>query len=218
MALPPTIPTSFVPHATTGETSRLRSGSIDALSLLAYALFVIVFALALGVFFYGRLLAAEKTAKDAALVKAEQGIELSTVEGFVQLRNRLNFGETLLKKHASFSNFFSTLETLLPSSVRFNTLHLSFDPLGVAKLEGSGTAKSFNALAAASGAFAADGRIKDAIFSKISINKDNTVAFSLSASLDPKILSFAPVALPSLDATQETLPADTSAATTAPAL
>jgi len=187
---------------------------MDALSLLAYALLGIAFVLALGVFFYGRILAADKIAKDAALAKAEGGIDLATVEGFVQLRNRLNYGETLLKNHASFSSFFSSLETLLPLSVRFNTLHLSFDPLGAAKLEGSGTAKNFNALAAASGAFAADGRIKDAIFSKISINRDNSVSFSLSATLDPKILLFAPTALPPVGVPDTVPTTAESAATT----
>ena len=39
-------------------------------------------------------------------------------------------------------------------------------------MEGAGVARSFNALAAASAAFAADGRIKDAIFSNININRD----------------------------------------------
>lgn len=55
-------------------------------------------------------------------------------------------------------------------------------------------ARSFNALAAASNAFATDGRIKDAIFSNISVNKDSTVSFSLSAMLDPKLIIFEPSA------------------------
>jgi Tfp pilus assembly protein PilN len=57
------------------------------------------------------------------------------------------------------------------------------------RIEGTGTAKSFNALAAASTALASDGRIKDVIFSAITVNKDATVSFSVSATLDPKIVS-----------------------------
>ena len=59
-------------------------------------------------------------------------------------------------------------------------------------MEGTGVAKSFNALAAASAAFAADGRIKDAIFSNININRDSSVSFALAATLDPKIIAFSP--------------------------
>ena len=82
----------------------------------------------------------------------------------------------------------------MPSTVRFTSLHLILDPTGAgtAKVEGAGTAKSFNALAATSAAFATDGSIKDAIFSSIKVNKDNSVSFLLQAMLDPKGITFSP--------------------------
>ena len=104
----------------------------------------------------------------------------------------MNFGATLLAGHVAFSGFFALVETILPTTVRFTAIHLSLDDTGGASLDGSGVAKSFNALAAASAAFATDGRIKDAIFSSIAINKDNSVSFSISASLDPKLVAFSP--------------------------
>jgi hypothetical protein len=148
--------------------------------------------LALGVFVYGRYLASELSTKDAAIAKATAAIDRSTVEGFVRLRNRLNLSGTLLNKHLALSSFFTSLETLLPASVRFSALHISTDAAGMSKVEATGLAKNFNSLAVVSTAFAADGRIKDAIFSKISINKDNSVSFSLSATLDPKLVAFSP--------------------------
>jgi hypothetical protein len=108
------------------------------------------------------------------------------------LSNRLKQSGTLLAKHIAFSNFFNSLQTILPTSVRFSTLHLSFDSYGIPRVDGSGVAKNFNALAAASTAFAADSRIKDAIFSKLSVNRDNTVSFGFSAVLDPKLTAFTP--------------------------
>ena len=51
-----------------------------------------------------------------------------------------------------------------------------------------GVARSFNALAAESAAFADDKRIKRAIFSAITADKGGLVRFSLRAELDPKIL------------------------------
>jgi hypothetical protein len=190
MALPPTIPTSFVPRSLGVAKQRFRSDFTGAFDFLGYGVFGIVFVLALGVFLYGRILAAEQTSKDNTLTAAEQAIDRTTVEGFVHLRNRLNFSVILLKKHVAFSNFFTLLETTLPTNVRFSTLHAALDSSGMPKIEGSGIAKSFNALAAVSTAFANDGRIKDAIFSKISINKDNSVSFDLSATLDPGLVGF----------------------------
>lgn len=189
MALPPTIPTSFVPHAS-GTPQKFRSDFTGAFGLFAYTVLGIVFALALGVFLYGRLLAGNLAAKDAEVEKSQKAIDQSTVESFVRLRNRLNQGQVLLEKHVAFSGLFSSLGTLLPSTVRFSTLHVLRDSAGVSKIEGTGVAKSFNALAAVSTAFAEDGRIKDAIFSKITVNKDNSVSFGLTATLDPKLVAF----------------------------
>jgi hypothetical protein len=191
MALPPTIPTSFVPHPTS-EQRKFRTDFTGAFGMLSYMVLGIVFILAIGVFFYGRILSADKASKDKDLLAAEAKIDSKTVESFVRLRDRLTSSDNLFKKHMAISGFFSTLEKILPTTVRFTAAHISVDSGGVSKIDGSGAAKNFNALAAASVAFAADGRIKDAIFSDINVNKDNSVSFSLAATLDPKIIVFSP--------------------------
>jgi hypothetical protein len=192
MALSSNIPTSFVPSSNTAPR-RFRSDLTGMFGLLSYFVLAVVFILALGVFFYGRVLAGSQASKDAELAIAESGIDSVTVETFVRLRDRLNLGQTLLNNHVAFSGFFSLLETLVPAPVRFISIHLSIGDTGSVKLEGSGSAKNFNALAAASTAFAHDGRIKDAIFSNIEVNsKDSSVSFALSASLDPKLIAFSP--------------------------
>ncbi|MCR4333987.1 MAG: hypothetical protein NUV60_03185 [Patescibacteria group bacterium] len=190
MALPPTIPTSFVPHAAAAR--RFRSDFTSTFDALAYLILAVVFVLALGVFVYGRILASDKTAKDTALAKAQAAIDPVTVENFVRLRNRLSSGSALLNGHIAFSGFFSSLEKVLPANVRFSSLQLALNDAGVPKVDGVGVAKSFNALAAASNAFAMDGHIKDAIFSNINVNRDGSVSFALSATIDLKIVVFSP--------------------------
>jgi hypothetical protein len=192
MDLPPTIPTSFVPQSASAAARRFRSDFTGAFGFLAYGVLAVVLALAIGVFFYGRILAATQAGKDTALTKAEAAIDPATVVGFVRLRDRLNSGATLLANHVAFSGFFTLLETLQPTTVRLTSLHLALDDAKKVKLEGSGTAKSFNALAAASTAFATDGRIKEAIFSNIVVNKDSSVSFALAATLAPSLVTFSP--------------------------
>lgn len=192
MALPPTIPTSFIPHAAGAPVQRYKGDFIGALGLLAYLMLVLTVIAAIGVFFYGRILAAELSAKETTLAKAETGIDPAAVENFIRLRDRLVSGQQLLNNHVALSSFFAVLEKILPSSVRFTSVHITLDQKGTTLLQGSGTAKSFNALAAASAAFSADGRIKDAIFSSIQVAKDNSVSFSLSATLDPKLIAYTP--------------------------
>ncbi len=215
MALPPTIPTSFAPRTAPSAGRRAYTDLAGAFGFFAYAVLGIVFIIAIGVFFYGRVLASSAAAKDAELAKAEASIDPTTIESFVRLRDRLNSSQTLLASHIALTGFFSALETLLPVNVRFTALHVSLGTTGAnagaVTVDGLGVAKSFNALAAASNAFATDGRIKDAIFSKMTINKDNSVSFGFSATLDPKLVAFSPSA-------PVALPATTSPASTTPPL
>ena len=192
MALPPTIPTSFVPRSASVTAHQPRSNFTNSFGFFAYIVLGVICVLALGVFFYSRILSGRLVARDASLAKAQQAIDITTVESFVRLRDRLNSGTLLLSNHIALSNFFDLLETLLPASTRFSSLHLTVDDAKKVRLEGLGTARNFNALAAVSTAFAIDGHIKDAIFSNIVVNKDSTVSFALSATLDPKAVSFSP--------------------------
>lgn len=171
---------------------RQRAQFTGGYPLFAYAALVLAVVLALGTFAYDRVLAGMQTSRDAELAKAEKAIDLATIEGFIQLRNRLNSGTTLLSSHVALSGFFTLLSSVVPTTVRLSSLHLSLDATGKVRLEGAGVARSFNALAAVSTAFATDGRIKDAIFSNLVVNRDNTVSFSLSATLDPKVVAFTP--------------------------
>jgi hypothetical protein len=190
MALPPTIPTSFVPRP--ASVRRYRTDFTNAFGIVMYVILGIVFLMALGVFVYGQILSTEQKSKDDDLAKAGANIDRATIRDFVQLSNRLKQSGTLISKHVAFSSFFNLLQTLLPTNVRFSTVHLSFDSRGVPRVDGSGTAKNFNALATASEALASDSRIKDAIFSKLNVNKDNTVSFGFSATLDAKLVAFTP--------------------------
>src|SRR3989344_6873359 len=192
MDIPPTIPTSFVPRSASVIARHSGTGVTGIYGFSAYVILGIVFVFALGTFVYDRVLAGMQSSRDAALEKAEKAIDLATVEGFVQLRNRLNSGTMLLANHVALSKFFALVETVLPTSVRLTSLHLSFDATKQVKLDGTGVAKNFNALASVSSAFAEDGRIKEAIFSNLIVNKDSSVSFVLSATIDPKVVAFSP--------------------------
>lgn len=196
MALPPTIPTSFVPRPPAAATQRFRFDFIGAFSFLCYLVFIGMLAAAAGVFLYDNMLTNKKAEKDAELTRAEAEIDMATAQSFIRLSDRLSSSKNLLNNHLAFSNFFRTLEEVLPTNVRFTNLHIAPGDRGVITFDGSGVAKNFNALAAASQNFARDGHIKDAIFSRISVNKDNTVTFSIAAGVDPALVTFKAPAVP----------------------
>ncbi|OYV26414.1 MAG: hypothetical protein B7W98_03155 [Parcubacteria group bacterium 20-58-5] len=215
--MPPSIPTSFVPHPSEGRAAERAGLSIGVIALGSYIVLALVVFGAIGVFVYGRILAAQLSSQDAALAKAHASIDAATVDSFVRLQNRLSSGKQLLDSHVALSGFFTALGTILPSTVRFNALSIAIDDKGVASLSGSGTAKTFNALAAASSAFASDGRIKDAIFSNIQVQQGGKgVSFALTATLDPSLITYTPSAPAAAPAALAPSGSGTAATTTTP--
>ena len=213
MATLPTIPTSFVPHQASAGARRVQTDFGNAFSVAAYGMLALSFLAMFGVFFYGRILAGDLAARDTELAKAEAAIDPVTIESFIQLRDRLDSSKQLLANHVAVSGLFAALEQRLPTTVRFSSFHVVVDPKG-ATIEGTGISRSFNALAFASESFATDGRFKDIIFSKMSLNKDSSVSFNFSSSLDSRLLAFSP------SLAEQPAPAETAApvATTTPTL
>lgn len=189
MALPPNIPTSFVPKQPVTTQSR-RSGGRHGI-LYYGALFLLgVSVVGAGLTFgYKTYVETVRDSRKAKLEAAEKSINPDAVEDFIRLRNRIRAASTLLDQHVVTSQFFDVLETLTLQNVRFQSLILSVGPDRTAKIEMHGVARSFNALAAESAAFAAEKRIKRAIFSNITADKNGVVSFSLRAELDPKLVT-----------------------------
>lgn len=189
MALPPTIPTSFVPKqpvATQARRKRAPLGIFYYGALFLLGISVVGAGLTFG---YSTYLNSVRDARKVRLAAAEQNISSTAVEDFIRLRNRIRAAETLLNQHVVVSHFFDVLESVTLKNVRFQSLLVSVANDRTAKIEMRGVARSFNALAAESAAFAADKRIKRAIFSNISADKGGVVTFSLKAEVDSRLIT-----------------------------
>ncbi len=188
MALPPTIPTSFVPKQPVAPTKRSRSGT-NILMIIAGVITGVSILSGVMVFGFEFYLKSARDAKDAQLLEAQKAVNIDTVEDFIRLRNRLSSLETLLDQHVLLSEFFDVLETRTLQSVRFSGLSVSVANDRSAEVQMEGVARTFNALAAQSTQFAGEKQIKRAIFSNIAVNPNGTVGFSLTATLDPRLIT-----------------------------
>lgn len=191
MALPPTIPTSFVPKQPVSTHARSQKSGRSVLLLIAIAVAGISALVAAGVFGYELYLKSARDAKSAELLQAQRSVNLDVVEGFIRLKNRLVEVERMLNDHIELTKFFTVLEAKTLQTVRFNTLSLSVNEDRSAEVTMEGVARSFNALAAQTTAIASEKRIKSAIFSDISVNTNGTVGFSVTATLDPRLITSA---------------------------
>jgi hypothetical protein len=175
----------------------------------------------IGVFAYERYLTGVRDTRAAEVAQAEELINPDSVEDFIRTRDRFIEAGEILDGHVAVSQFFDLLESLTLQSVRFDTLTFMLAEDRTAEIRIAGVARTFNSLAAQSSAFASEKRIKSAIFSNITVNDNRTVAFSLEADLDPRLLILNPPeaqAMPEVPAATTTpaAPAATTT-TTAPA-
>lgn len=214
MALPPTIPTSFVPKQPVTATKRRSTGSNPFLALAYIILGLAVIGCGL-VFGYQYYLdgVAKKKAND--VLAAQNQIDQATVTEFIRLRDRFTAAKDILNRHVVLSQYFDVLENLTLQGVRFNSLKMDVLEDRRARIDMAGTARSFNTLAAQSQSFATDKRIKRAIFSGINVtSKDNSVGFDLTAELDPTLVVANTSAAAPSSADVQTVPS--SATTTTP--
>lgn len=145
--------------------------------------------LAAATFGYDFFLKQQLARKEAALAEAQARINTDTIEEFIRLRDRLSVGKELLDNHVRLTQFLTVLETATLQNVRFETMSLVVAGDRTATIEMTGTARSFNALAAQSTAFAAEKNIKRAIFSGIALTEDNAVTFSMTADIDAPLIT-----------------------------
>lgn len=185
MAIPPNIPTSFVPKQAIQASGvrALRRHGANPINIVAPGILLISVLAAGGVYGYERYLTDKKEVAAAELLAQEQHIDQDGVREFIRLRDRLATGNKLLSEHVTLSTFFSKLEKITLQNVRFDSLTLAVAADRGAEIKMSGRARGFNALAAQSTKFSSDPLIRRAIFSGVNQNADGTVDFSVSAEI-----------------------------------
>ncbi len=185
----PQVPTSFIPKKPlVGET---RTGGGGLLTLIAALVFVGSVLAAGGAFGYSKYLAKALTDKDASLKKAEGAFNTASIIDLSRLDIRLGQAHELLDSHVAPSGVFTFLSATTLERVQFTSLSLDINTDGSAKLAMNGIADSFSSLALQSDQFSAAKVLRDVVFSGISTDGTGRVQFSVSASVDPSILSYA---------------------------
>jgi hypothetical protein len=189
VALSPSIPTSFVPkQPVSTDKRRFASGGNNVLLILASVILALTVLAAGGTFLYQQYLKKAEAAKSAQILAEQKQVSADSVNKFIRLRDRLAAAKTVLNQHIVLSQFFNLLETITLQNVHFDGVSIEIADDRSAKITMTGQAKDFNALENQSTVFANQQYIKSAIFSGISVNKDNSVSFTVTANLDPAVV------------------------------
>ena len=189
MAISPSIPTSFVPkQPLPGETRGFKKHGNDIFLILSFIILLSMVGIATGIFFYSNYLTKKADVEAQQIIDDQKTVNQDTVNQFLTLRNRLDAATTVANKHIALSQFLNFLETVTVQNVHFTGIDIKVNDDESATLSVTGQAANFNALEAQANLFSTQQYIKNATFSNFQLNKDNTVTFAASATLDPTIV------------------------------
>lgn len=184
----PQPPTSFIPKKPLVGESRTGGGGL--VTFLAVLIFIASLLSAGGAFAYEKYLDKALSNKDASLKKAEGAFDTASIVDLTRLDIRLGEARNLLASHVAPSGVFSFLSATTLERVQFTSFSLGIDTDGAGKVLLAGIADSFSSLALQSDQFSSAKVLRDVVFSGISTDASGRVQFSVSASVDPSILSY----------------------------
>jgi len=195
----PSVSTSFIPKKPlVGDSGHGAMGGL--LTFVTVLLFIASLLAAGGAFGYSKYLDSALADKDASLKKAEGAFDTRSIQDLQRLDSRLTEAQTLLQGHIAPSGIFTFLSATTLEQVQFTSLALSLEANGSATLIMDGVATSFSTLALQSDQFSAAKVLRDVIFSGITNDASGRVVFSVSANVDPSLLSYAKNITPTVSA------------------
>lgn len=186
----PQVQASFIPKKSL-DANASRGAGVGLLFLLALLVFIASVVAAGGSFLYQQYLSKTLSDKKASLNLAQGAYEPGTIQDLARMDQRITAAKTLLSKHVAPSAIFAFLGAQTLEKVYFSSFSFTLGGDGSAKITLSGTADSFSTVALQSDQFGSNKVLKDVIFSGIAVDAKGSVSFSVSATVDPSVISYA---------------------------
>jgi hypothetical protein len=163
--------------------------------LIAVLVFIISLAGAGFVFGYKQVLLKNQESYRVSLKKTEEKFENVLINKLKKINQKIDLSKQLLKSHVSISEIFDTLNQLTTESIRLNTFDFTTTQTDFG-ISIKGTGKDFSSVAWQSDVFGASEdygnkkKIKNPVISDLIVEPGGNVTFTLTASIDPKELSY----------------------------
>ena len=188
----PQVQASFIPKRSLDIGATNRGGGFGGLIVLIALLFFIASLVAAGAAFaYQQYLQSAITSKAKSLTLAEGAYDPGSIQDLVRLDDRLTQAKILLDKHVAATGIFAFLSTQTLANVSFGSFDYSLGDNGSAKISMAGSADSFSTVALQSDQFDGNKLLKDVAFSGITADAQGHVSFTVSATVDPSVISYA---------------------------
>ncbi|MBX4209564.1 hypothetical protein KW799_02655 [Candidatus Parcubacteria bacterium] len=186
----PRFQSSFIPKKPITVAAARPSSPIGLFSLLATIIFLVALALSGGAYFYQGVLKKQIAEGKASLDRAKGAFEPELINQIIRLDTRLETGKNLLASHIAITPFLDFLSTVTLKSVRFKDFNFSYLSPDKITVTMKGQAQSYAAVALQSDLLNAQKQLKNAILSDMALEPTGNVGFSLTATIDPGLVSF----------------------------
>jgi hypothetical protein len=216
VVMDPQVQASFIPKKSLEMTNTRGGGFGGLLFLITLLIFIASLVAAGAAFAYTQYLTSAITTKAKSLTLAEGAYDPGTIDDLTRLDTRLTQAKLLLDKHVAASGIFAFLGTQTLVNVSFSNFSYTLGDDGSAKISMAGSADSFSSVALQSDQFDGNKLLKDVSFTGISADPQGRVNFTVSATIDPSILSYSTTlgqsaAVPTVPSASSTAPASTGA-------
>lgn len=199
----PQVSNSFIPkEALTQE--KVRASGLGLFFLIALIVFILSLIAAGGAVAYTQIVN-KQLASDKAQLDIQKGaFDPATIQDLVRMDSRIEQAKQLLSKHVAPSAIFDLLAQKTLQNVQFTSFSYELNQDGTAKILMDGTTDSFATIALESDALGNSTGLKDVIFSNITVAQGGGVGFTVEATVDPSVISYAKTvaAQPAASATQ----------------
>lgn len=184
--------TSFIPKKTfdVGPAPKAATSSVSAIiSFVAVILLVLSIVSAAGVFLYERFLLTSIKNKEETLERAKSAFEPELIRQLSRIDAKFTIGEELLDSHTAPSGLLDLLEDVTLETVRFTSFSYLSDSEGL-HLTMQGEARSFASVALQSDELGRNRSLRDTAFSGLTLDERGNVQFTVSAIVDPTLVSY----------------------------
>lgn len=184
--------TSFIPKKTfdVGPVPKAAASSVSGvISFIAVILLVLSVVSAAGVFLYERFLLTSIKNKEETLERAKSAFEPELIRELSRIDAKFTIGEQLLDSHVAPSGLLDLLEDVTLETVRFTGFSYLSDSEGL-RMTLQGEARSFASVALQSDELGRNRSLRETAFTDLTLDERGNVQFTVSAIIDPALVSY----------------------------
>ncbi len=199
--------TSFIPKKALAEDRVERPKSVSIFLFLGTILLIASIIGAGFVYFYKTTVERKIVQQKADLQKAEGAFEGDFIQELQTIDRRINAASEVLSNHIIVSPIFDALSQSTLKSIQFTKFSYNVVGSGTSaevRVQMSGRATGYTAVAIESDELTKNKYIKDPVFSNLNLDDQGNILFELTFSVDPKLVLFNEVIAKQMSGTIDT--------------